>query len=381
MGQTHVSWIREECKSYRILIPSVKDSNLESSSAYAHAQSNLLMDHLPQISSCSAHLDAIGDTSRISNDMNFTSWHYLVITMDTANVHQPMQIKLGPIDSPDVFGRFPLHWAVISGKAVAVKILLDHGASPMPADRELMTPLHDIFLAPPSAQVQCSWPLLDTGAEIDALDFWGRTPLRIAVGYENINPDLIKLLIYRGADVNRKDTYSQSPLLKSIQGHKETTRLLLRHGANVEAQDDYGNTPVLEAIFRNKPEQLRMLLEYKASTDHYFRLKPGRRARGGPTHMLDFVVWHGTVEIMQVLESFATDLYPILRPIDALKEYQDFRLANGRKVGEEENMAMTRLLAKTKLTSDDSHWIDARNILSRPTTLNACLMTKNPMHE
>ena len=339
------------------------------------------MDHLPQISSCSAHLDAIGDISRIPNDMNFTSWHYLVITMDTANIHQPLQMEVDPIDSPDVFGRSPLHWAVISGKAVAVKILLNHRASPMPADRELMTPLHDIFLAPPSAQVQCTRSLLDTGAEIDALDFWGRTPLRIAVGYENINPDLIKLLICHGADVNRKDTYSQSPLLKSIQGHKETTRLLLRQGANIEARDDYGNTPVLEAIFRNKPEQLRMLLEYGARTDHYLRLRPGRRARGGHIHMLDFVVWHGTVEIMQILESFATDLYPILQPIDALEEYQDFRLANGRKVGEEEKMAMARLLARTKLTPDDSRWIDTRNIQSRLNTVNACLTTKTPMLE
>ena len=254
------------------------------------------------------------------------------------------------INTPDTFGRSLLHWAVIMGDSTAVEAILEHGASPNFVDRERMTPLHDIYQAPSSSQSLCGRLLLSKGAEVDALDIWGRTPFRIAVGYTGISADFLNVLISKGANINRRDIYAQSPLLKSIQGCKETTLLLLSHGADTEARDEYGNTPILEAIYRDRPDQFQMLLEHGAKTNEYFELKPGRRARAGRIHLLDFIVWYGSVKIMRVLEGSVKQHYHLSYPLDTFEQYRDFRLVNGRKAGVQEQQAFTHLLMKMGLS-------------------------------
>lgn len=165
------------------------------------------------------------------------------MALKNADLRQQLRLNKADINSSDTFGRSLVHWAVITGNSNAVETLLDHGASATSPDREQMTPLHDIFLAPSSSQLQCAQLLLNAGAEINALDAWRRTPFRIAVGYAAISQDLLHMLINEGADINQRDIYSQSPLLKSVQGSNDTTQLLLNHNADTGARDAYGNTP------------------------------------------------------------------------------------------------------------------------------------------
>ncbi|KAI0543170.1 ankyrin repeat-containing domain protein [Xylaria digitata] len=126
-----------------------------------------------------------------------------------------------------------------------------------------MTPLHAVYLAPSSSQAQCGRLLVDSGADVDALDAWGRTPIQIAAGFNNTSPEFLTMLIQKGANINRRDIYGQSALLKSIQGRKEATELLLYHGADTEARDEYGNTPILEAIYRDRPLMSRRSASYR----------------------------------------------------------------------------------------------------------------------
>jgi ankyrin repeat protein len=291
----------------------------------------------------------IGEPS-VTDDLCFTPLHHVVIGLKQADLRQQLNITTMYIDTPDSFGRSLLHWAVIMGNCAAIEALIDHKASPTCVDRERMTPLHDIYLAPPSAQAQCGRLLLGARAEVDALDFWGRTPLRIAVGYSSISLDFLTILINNGADVNLRDLYSQTPVLKSIQGRREITQLLLNHGADAAARDGYGNTPVLEAIYRNKPQHLQLLIEHGAKTNDYFHLKPGRRARDGQIHLLDFVAWYGSVEIMRILENSPTQHYHLSQPLDTVEQYHHFRLANGRKAGVAEHEAFLRLLSKMEFS-------------------------------
>ena len=235
----------------------------------------------------------IGEPS-VTDDLCFSPLHHVVIGLEQADLSQQLRLNRDYIDRPDAFGRSLLHWAVIMGNIDAVKVLLiDEEVDPNPVDKEHMTPLHDIYLALPSSQIQCAQLLLDAGAKVDALDAWDRTPFRIAVGYNNISLGLVHLLIKYGANVNCRDVYSQSPLGKAVNGRKETVQLLLHHGADPEARDEYGNSPILEAIYRNKPEILRMLLEHGPTINECFVLKPGRFARDGVVHFarLHCLVW------------------------------------------------------------------------------------------
>ena len=295
-------------------------------------------------------MDLILDEPSITDDLCFTPLHHVVIGLEQADLRQQLRLNSLYVSTPDALGRSPLHWAVLLGEHDATEALLAHGASPDLVDKEQMTPLHNIYLSPSSSQRRCAELLLEANGDVNALDKWGRTPLRIVVGYEDIDQDLVGFLLEKGADVNLRDMYAQSPLLKSISGSHLTTRLLLDHGADIEARDIYGNTPLIEAIYRNKPRSLQLLLEHGAMTDTYLGLKAGRRAREGPTCLLDFAIWYGSLEVFQTLEEWATN-HRFLTPTDKFDEFLDFRLANGREVTDEAREAFARIHVKLPTAS------------------------------
>ncbi|KAH7236676.1 hypothetical protein BKA59DRAFT_405455 [Fusarium tricinctum] len=324
------------------------------SSARAYGQSSLLIDRPKRRPAWSARIEFNSGEPGFINDLHFTPLHYIITGLERADLDQQLRLNRSYLDTPDCFGRSLLHWAVIMGNYSATEALLRNGASPNTVDKEQMTPLHDMFLCPSSSQVQCSQLLLDAGANVDSLDAWKRTPLRIIVGYGSANQDFLRLLLARGADIKCSDMYGQSPLLKSIQGALETTQLLLSHGADTEARDIYGNTPILEAIYRDKPEKVRMLLEHGAKITEPFELKPGRRARDGPIHFLDFVLWYGNIEVMRVAEEIvlANPHCRLCYLTDKFGDFQKIRRANGRKSGEEEFETFSRILSKLQPRTD-----------------------------
>ncbi|KAI0188936.1 ankyrin repeat-containing domain protein, partial [Xylaria flabelliformis] len=325
---------------------------IDNSSARAYAQSSLLMDRPIQRPLWSAYIGFNTNELDVHNDLCFNPLHYIIIGLEKADLRQQLRLNRAYVDSADAFGRSPLHWAVITGNVNAVEALIEYGASTTCVDKQQMTPLHAVFLAPSSVQVQCGRLLVDAGADVNALDAWERTPIRIAAGFNRISLEFLSMLVQHGADIDRRDIYGQSPLLKSIQGTKEATQLLLYHGANAEARDEYGNTPILEAIYRDKPCRLRILLEHGAKIDEPFELKPGRPARSGPIHLLDFIAWYGGIEVMRVIEEMLDCFYNLCYPNETVEASRDFRLANGRKAGEKEFEAFVRILSKLQLNND-----------------------------
>ena len=290
-------------------------------------------------------MDVTFTESSVTADLCFTLLHYIVVGLERADLHRQLMLNTVGIDTADALGRSPLHWATIRGDVGAVDALLAHGASPISVDKEQQTPLHEVYQAPQSCQAECGRLLVNAGADVDAVDAWGRTPFRKAVRSESISHAFLEMLIKNGAQIDLKDMYSQTPLLKSISGNKETTRLLLEHGADTEASDAYGNVPILEAIYRNKPEHLQILLEYGAKTDRVFELQPGRRAREGPVSILNFTAWYGTVQVMHVLEASIQHVDHESWPMDDFEQHRDLRLANGLSAGAEEYQAFSCILS------------------------------------
>ena len=54
--------------------------------------------------------------------------------------------------------------------------------------------------------------LLDHGADVNAFDPLGRTPLMYAAASDLLPLDVVKLLVERGADVNAKDAHKQAAI-------------------------------------------------------------------------------------------------------------------------------------------------------------------------
>jgi len=85
--------------------------------------------------------------------------------------------------------------------------------------------------------------LIERGADVEAKDNNGNTPLHLAVWSNHI--ETAKLLIERGADLEAKNKYGQTPLdWASYKDNIELAKLLLDAGADVEAKDVEGRTPL-----------------------------------------------------------------------------------------------------------------------------------------
>ena len=113
--------------------------------------------------------------------------------------------------------------------------------------------------------------LIGQGADIEARDAAGATPLLIATHRNNV--DAARALIDAGADVNAKDNINDSPYLYAgARGHDEILRMTLAHGADLKSINRYGGTALIPACHHGHVETVRELLKTAIDVDHVNRL-------------------------------------------------------------------------------------------------------------
>ena len=85
--------------------------------------------------------------------------------------------------------------------------------------------------------------LVRHGANVNAKDKNGRTPLHLAIGGRHF--EVVKYLVKHGADVNAKDKDGNTSLHKAvIMNELEVVKYLVKHGANLNAKNKEGKTPL-----------------------------------------------------------------------------------------------------------------------------------------
>jgi len=88
--------------------------------------------------------------------------------------------------------------------------------------------------------------LIEQGADIDAPDTYGETPLHSRAGHWRGH---LGILLDLGADVNARDSRGDTPLHKAAGvGNERSVRLLLDHGAAVDAVNNRQLTPLAAAL-------------------------------------------------------------------------------------------------------------------------------------
>ena len=115
--------------------------------------------------------------------------------------------------------------------------------------------------------------LLDEGADVTATDEAGRTAL-VAAAYGN-HVDVAQALVEAGADVNVEDDSQQSAFLIATSDVGDDPRLLeltLGNGADVDAKDSYNGTGLIRAADRGFVRIVRRLLDTEMDADHVNRL-------------------------------------------------------------------------------------------------------------
>jgi ankyrin repeat protein len=96
----------------------------------------------------------------------------------------------------------------------------------------------------------------------------------IAAAYDN-RVDRARALIADGADVNAKDATEQSAYLiatSEVGDDPALLELTLRNGADVDAKDSYNGTGLIRAAERGFPRIVRRLLATPIAVDHVNRL-------------------------------------------------------------------------------------------------------------
>jgi hypothetical protein len=138
-----------------------------------------------------------------------------------------------------------LHSAVSKHWALGVKLLLAHGADANVTEGRRTTALHRLW----GTQAECAAIvayLLDAGADMEARDGDGRTPLVAACAEGRV--DAVRALIEEDADLEARDGENRTPLIvASVGGGVDAVRALLDAGADLEARDDENRTPLFAA--------------------------------------------------------------------------------------------------------------------------------------
>ncbi|PPQ95446.1 hypothetical protein CVT26_008465, partial [Gymnopilus dilepis] len=149
------------------------------------------------------------------------------------------------VNSVDVDGRTPLHWAVSSGSIDIVRFLIDQKAEIDKVDGSGWTPLH---IAGDAGHENVVQELIGAGADVNRKNDKGLTPLHYAASKSRI--DIGRLLISRGADYNARDNANQLPLHRAATtGSVGFIRLLLESSTpnnklRLNTADRVGNTPL-----------------------------------------------------------------------------------------------------------------------------------------
>lgn len=123
------------------------------------------------------------------------------------------------------------------------------------------TPLH--WAARNNSNPEVIRLLIKAGADVNAGIKSGKvTPLYFALE-RNENPDIISLLIKAGAKVNASDRRGRTPLhMAAAESTPEVISVLLRSGANLSARNEEGWTPLhYSAAYNSDPEATSALLE------------------------------------------------------------------------------------------------------------------------
>ncbi|KAL3455742.1 ankyrin repeat-containing domain protein [Aspergillus heterothallicus] len=172
------------------------------------------------------------------------------------------------VNSGDSQGLTPLHLATQCANVDMMRLLEEKGAIPTLTDQiENWTPLHwasyhghlravQYFMDPDRFT-----PSLGPVLLMDLKDRKGKTALYIAAA--NDKPEIVQLLLERGADPSAKDKDSLTPLMKSAAlGHERVVRCFVRWRRELCLEkDNSGRTALSHAAIHGQLAILRVLAE------------------------------------------------------------------------------------------------------------------------
>ena len=153
-----------------------------------------------------------------------------------------------------IFAATQMPVAALIGDYETINVMTAVGFSADSCDPEMhVTPLMEAALGRYTGVVKL---LLQRGANINAENCWGTTPLDYVRG----DPKMALLLLEHGADINHIAKDGDSPLIGAAHsGNLELVKLFIAHGANPAQRDKEGHDARYRAEFNGHIDVLRFL--------------------------------------------------------------------------------------------------------------------------
>lgn len=170
-----------------------------------------------------------------------------------------------------------LHWAETADIA---ELLLAHGAKLEMRGYENRTPLHQAAMR---NRIEVVKYFLDRGANTEARDEHGLTPLLLALDQRTSSIGVIALLVQHGAKVNVRSSAGTPAIHSAVGRSVEIVRLLLDAGADINTPDRLQRTPLHIAVISKDLTMVKYLLSRGADPNRqdYARRTPLYYTWGG----------------------------------------------------------------------------------------------------
>lgn len=217
---------------------------------------------------------------------------FTAVQKSQADIIQELVRNGANLNAEDEKGSTPLLLAARKGDLAILKLLFDLGASDERMDDALRIAAHE------SSLTDCVAYLVARGANVNAMDDKGRTPLAMATWGGRIAN--VRFLLEHGADVRVYQLCGDEmpPLISAARlGYPEIVQLLLAHGADPNIQIKASNKSVLTEIrYDTEPATLKMLLDWGADPNlaGWCGQTPlMRAAQLGLTEFVQILIEHG----------------------------------------------------------------------------------------
>lgn len=237
--------------------------------------------------------------------------HSLFIAAETGHVEAVRKlIALGADASKDVLSNSnkssAVHWIDEKNYKEILGLLVTAGANINAVDSNGQTPLHR---ACDYTRRDKILPLVQMGADVNGLNNYGQRPIDELVdnySYRNEDmPDIIDALLRAGADagISPSPLVQRAPLHVAVDaGHAQSTLLLLKKGAPVDVPERSAQhlTPLLIAAENGNMAMADILLSYGANvrkTDAEERSALHLAARSGNAGFCEFLLDKSDIDI------------------------------------------------------------------------------------
>lgn len=229
-------------------------------------------------------LIAEGADVNATNDKNKTPLCAAVFRPGHLEVVRFLLANGAKIDVADSYGYTPLFYAIWSDDEVVVRTLISSGADVNRRAGANEKDLRPLVYAVWQDQPAIVRALIDAGADVEQEDYRGWSPLQNALAIGNphvvglfantdekvqdvhraaLRGDLwrLKELISKGADLNEKDEFDQTPLYYALAASQgEAAKFLIDQGAATNITARYGRTLLHQASRAGLLETVQMLV-------------------------------------------------------------------------------------------------------------------------